>query len=173
MSFTASSSLSWRRPVMKTYAPSSTKSLAVASAMPEVAAVMTATFPSSFPITVLLSLWTECLAQAAAGADKLAGDPLGVARSQKGGDAGNVINLADAAERGLRDSAGLEVGADEACGVYAFALAHAGVDGGDADLLLAKFFGDDATDGGDRALGSGGGRGGGARHGGHAGDAAD
>src|SRR5260221_1088443 len=155
MSFTASSSFSLRRPVMKTYAPSSTKSLAVASAMPEVAAVMTATFPSSFPITVLLSLWTECLAQAAAGADKLAGDPLGVARSQKGGDAGNVINLADAAERGLRDSAGLEVGADEACGVYAFGLDHAGGDGVDADLLRAKFVGEDASDGVDRALGSG------------------
>jgi hypothetical protein len=32
-----------------------TKSLAVASAMPDVAAVMTATFPASFPMTVLPS----------------------------------------------------------------------------------------------------------------------
>src|SRR5260370_42225525 len=60
MSFTASSSFSLRRPVMKTYAPSSTKSFAVASAMPELAAVMTATFPSSFPITVLLSYLVGC-----------------------------------------------------------------------------------------------------------------
>src|SRR5262249_61938030 len=35
---------------MKMYAPSSTNSLAVASAMPDVAAVMTATLPSSLPI---------------------------------------------------------------------------------------------------------------------------
>src|SRR6478672_2250736 len=102
MSLTASSSLSLRRPVMKTYAPSLTKSFAVASAMPDVAAVMTATFPSSFPIAVLLriwlvvgpgplahryrqrALWTEELVQSAAGADKLAGDPLGVVASEEG-----------------------------------------------------------------------------------------
>jgi hypothetical protein len=60
MSFTASSSLSLQRPVMKTYAPFSTKSLAVSSAMPEVATVMTATFPSSFPMTVLLSYVVGC-----------------------------------------------------------------------------------------------------------------
>ena len=37
---------------MKTQVPSSTNSFAVASAMPEVAAVMTATFPCSFPMTL-------------------------------------------------------------------------------------------------------------------------
>src|SRR6267378_4540289 len=46
--FTASSSSFWRRPVMKTYAPSLTKSFAVDNPIPSVPPVMTATFPSSF-----------------------------------------------------------------------------------------------------------------------------
>src|SRR5229473_7258792 len=46
--FTASSSSFWRRPVMKTYAPSLTKSFAVANPIPSVPPVMTATLPSSF-----------------------------------------------------------------------------------------------------------------------------
>src|SRR2546423_653929 len=49
ISLTASSSASGRRPVMKTCAPSSTKSLAPASAMPVDPPVITATLPSSFP----------------------------------------------------------------------------------------------------------------------------
>src|SRR5882724_10604871 len=47
MVFTASSSSFWRRPVMKTYAPSLTKSFAVANPIPSVPPVMTATLPSS------------------------------------------------------------------------------------------------------------------------------
>ena len=97
----------------------------------------------------------ERLAEAAAGADQFAGDPLGVVGGEEGGDAGDVVHLADAAERGLRDGSLLEVGADEARGVYAFGLDHAGVDGVDADLLRAEFFREDAGDGVDRALGSG------------------
>src|ERR1700730_3909637 len=46
--FTASSSSFWRRPVMKTYAPSLTKSFAVANPIPSVPPVMTAILPSSF-----------------------------------------------------------------------------------------------------------------------------
>src|SRR6267143_3811516 len=46
--FTASSSSFWRRPVMKTYAPSLTKSFAVANPIPSVPPLMTATLPSSF-----------------------------------------------------------------------------------------------------------------------------
>src|ERR1700674_1511003 len=49
---TASSSSFWRRPVMKTYAPSLTKSFAVANPIPSVPPVMTATFPSSLPMIV-------------------------------------------------------------------------------------------------------------------------
>src|SRR6266436_2694115 len=45
--FTASSSSFWRRPVMKTYAPSLTKSFAVANPIPSVPPVITATLPSS------------------------------------------------------------------------------------------------------------------------------
>src|SRR5258706_16426135 len=48
ITFTASSSSFWRRPVMKTWAPSLTKSFAVANPIPSVPPVMTATFPSSF-----------------------------------------------------------------------------------------------------------------------------
>src|SRR5713101_7165904 len=46
--FTASLSSFWRRPVMKTYAPSLTKSFAVANPIPSVPPVTTATLPSSF-----------------------------------------------------------------------------------------------------------------------------
>src|SRR6516164_8056364 len=45
---TASSSSAWRRPVMKTWAPSATNRRAVARPMPLLAPVMTATLPSSF-----------------------------------------------------------------------------------------------------------------------------
>src|SRR6266481_6250340 len=48
IAFTASSSSFWRRPVIKTYAPSLTKSFAVANPIPSVPPVMTATLPSSF-----------------------------------------------------------------------------------------------------------------------------
>src|ERR1700733_6147307 len=41
----------WRRPVMKTYAPSLTKSCAVANPMPSVPPVMTATFPCNLPMS--------------------------------------------------------------------------------------------------------------------------
>src|SRR5262249_5300743 len=51
IAFTASSSCFWRRPVMNTCAPSSTKSFAVASAMPEVSAVRTTTLQASFPMS--------------------------------------------------------------------------------------------------------------------------
>src|SRR6266478_10182557 len=48
MAFTASSSSFGRRPVMNTYAPSLTKSFAVANPIPSVPPVMTAILPSSF-----------------------------------------------------------------------------------------------------------------------------
>src|SRR6266478_4854504 len=47
IAFTASSSSFWRRPVMKTYAPSLAKSFAAANPIPSVPPVMTATLPSS------------------------------------------------------------------------------------------------------------------------------
>ena len=74
---------------------------------------------------------------------------------EEGGDSGNVIDLTDAAERGLRDGGSLEGGADETRGVYALGFDHARVDGVDADLLRAKLLGEDAGDGIDCALGSG------------------
>src|ERR1700677_3756327 len=111
MAFTASSSLSWRRPVMKTYAPSSTNSLAVASAMPEVAAVITANFPSSLPIvSPVISLG---LAKAAAGKDLFPCKPTGVVGGKEDRHRGDVAGLSYATERGLGDERLLKVGADE------------------------------------------------------------
>src|ERR1700719_4133774 len=52
IALTASSSSFWRRPVMKTSAPSSTKRFAVANPIPSVPPVMTAVLPSSFLVTV-------------------------------------------------------------------------------------------------------------------------
>src|ERR1700756_5159117 len=49
ISLTASSRASWRRPEMKTWAPSSTNNLAPASAIPLDPPVITTTLPSSFP----------------------------------------------------------------------------------------------------------------------------
>src|SRR5216684_3616760 len=54
--FTASLSSFWRRPVMKTYAPSLTKSFAVANPIPSVPPVTTAILPSSFLVICLSPL---------------------------------------------------------------------------------------------------------------------
>src|SRR5882757_1803496 len=65
--FTASSSSFWRRPVMKTYAPSLTKSFAVANPIPSVPPVMTATLPSS-----LLGIVFPCSCRVLMGVEPLA-----------------------------------------------------------------------------------------------------
>src|SRR5882762_11338754 len=56
IAFTASSSSLWRRPVMKTRAPSSTKSFAIARPIPSVPPVTTATFPCNLLISSPLFL---------------------------------------------------------------------------------------------------------------------
>src|SRR5260370_17323609 len=66
IAFTAWSSSFWRRPVLKTYAPSLTKSFAVANPIPSVPPGMTATLPSSllgivFPCSCLLLMGVEPL----------------------------------------------------------------------------------------------------------------
>src|ERR1700758_15126 len=112
MAFTASSSLSLRLPVINTYAPSCTNSFAVASAMPDVAAVITATFPSSFPIAFSSSELDyfgyeksqrpaprkHCargagigLAEAAAGEDLLARKPAGIVRREEYSNRSDII----------------------------------------------------------------------------------
>jgi hypothetical protein len=48
-------------------------------------------------------------AKASAGAEELSGDPLRVVRGEEGGDGRDVIDLADAAERCLRDGGRVEV----------------------------------------------------------------
>src|SRR6202034_2313376 len=52
ISFTAASSSAWRRPVMKTYAPSATNRRAVARPMPLLPPVTTATLPSNLGMRV-------------------------------------------------------------------------------------------------------------------------
>src|SRR5712675_1610198 len=64
--FTASSSSFWRRPVMKIYAPSLTKSFAVANPIPSVPPVMTATLPSS-----LLGIGFPCSCRVLMGVEPL------------------------------------------------------------------------------------------------------
>src|SRR6266850_1652287 len=66
IAFTAWSSSFWRRPVMKTYAPSLTKSFAVANPIPSVPPVMTATLPSS-----LLGIVFLCPCRALMGVEPL------------------------------------------------------------------------------------------------------
>ena len=56
ISFTAASSSAWRRPVMKTYAPSATNRFAVARPMPLLPPVTRAIFPESLFVFVFMSL---------------------------------------------------------------------------------------------------------------------
>src|SRR5882762_4250194 len=53
ISFTAAVNSGARRPVMKTFAPSSTNTLAVARPIPLLPPVTRAVFPSSFPMDIL------------------------------------------------------------------------------------------------------------------------
>src|SRR6202040_910328 len=106
-------------------------------------------------MTLALSGLCARLAETAAGDDALAGDPLCVVGCKEGYDGGDVVDAACATEGSLRDEGLLEVGPDEACGLRAFGIDNAGVDGVDADLTRAKFLCEDASDGVECALGSG------------------
>ena len=75
----------------------------------EVAAVMTAVFPSSFPMMLfpfLLGLTAHAadmlISEAAAGMDEFTGDPVGLARSEEGRNRGDIIDLTDAGGRRWR-----------------------------------------------------------------------
>src|ERR1700677_1940736 len=110
--------------------------------MPDVAAVITATFASSFPMAGLLSYLLDwCvrpltsplsaedrvirnLAETAAYPNEFASNPLGVAGGEEGSYAGDVVPSADAAERSLCDGILLEVRTDEPSGVHTFGLDH-------------------------------------------------
>jgi hypothetical protein len=97
--------------------------------------------------------WLALQAGAAGGLDGLAVDPDGVVGGEEGGDAGDVAGLADAAERGRASHFLLEVAADEAGGVDAFGLDHAGVERVDANLAGSELLRERAGDGVHRALG--------------------
>src|SRR5229473_5057184 len=75
IAFTASSSSLWRRPVMKTQAPSLTKSFAMARPIPSVPPVMTATFPRNLLI-VFSAVTAGGLDPMAESADRLLLSPL-------------------------------------------------------------------------------------------------
>lgn len=62
-------------------------------------------------------------------------------RCKKRRNRGDVLRLADAAERGLRLGLFVEVAPDDAGRMYAFRLNHPGIDGVDANLPRAEFLG--------------------------------
>src|ERR1022692_5020982 len=67
------------------------------------------------------------------------GDPAGIRRSKKCRHGGDVLRLADAAQRSLRLDLFAEVALSDAGGMDALGLNHAGIDGIDANLPRAKF----------------------------------
>src|SRR5580693_2486125 len=95
------------------------------------------------------------LAKTAASKKSLAGKPGGVFRGQKDSDGGDIIWLADAAERRLRDGELFERRSDEAAAVGTFSLDYAGTEGVDPDLLRAELAGQHDGDGVDRGLSAG------------------
>src|SRR5712671_3001062 len=127
--------------------------------MPEVAAVITATFPFSFAISIppiaCLFFPARLLAQAAGGQELFAGEPGGVVGGQECGDGSDVFGLSGATQRRLADQFFLPVRTDEAGAHGAFGLDDAGVDGVHADLLWSEFAGENAGDSVDRAFGAG------------------
>ena len=82
---------------------------------------------------------TELQPSAARGLDGLAGEPCGVIGGEERGHGGDVVRLADAAERRICGSFLLEVAAHDAGSMSAFRLNHSGVKGVDADLARAQF----------------------------------
>ena len=112
--------------------------------------------PLNGAVRLLLSGVIMCwLAEATAGDDAFASEPLGVLGREESGDGGDVVYLAGATEWGLRDEAIREVGADEACCVRTFGYNEAGVDGVDANLLWTQLFCEHTCDRVKSALGSG------------------
>jgi hypothetical protein len=95
------------------------------------------------------------LAKTPAGKKSLAGKPGGVFRGQKDSDGGDIIWLADAAERRLRDGEFFELRSDEAAAVGAFSLDYAGTEGVDPDLFRAELAGQHDGNGVNSGLGAG------------------
>ena len=81
-------------------------------------------------------------------------DPGGIVRRKKGGNAGNVVGLAYAAERCVGLQLLLEVAADEPRGVDAFGFNHAGIQRVDANLSRTELLGECPGDGVHCAFGS-------------------
>src|SRR5258707_11040107 len=70
--------------------------------------------------------------------EPLAGDPGGVVGGQKHGDAGDIVGLAEPAQRRARHHVLLEIAADHTAGLGALPLHPAPRDRDDADLAPAK-----------------------------------
>src|ERR1700692_1980378 len=95
-----------RRPVITTWAPSSTKRLAVANPIPLLPPVMTATLPSSFFMIIFLRCMGRArgragleLRQAAIDGDLAGGHEAAVVRREKGGHRPDLRRIGHALER--------------------------------------------------------------------------
>src|SRR5258707_7066574 len=73
--------------------------------------------------------------------EPLAGDPGGGVGGQKHGDAGDIVGLAEPAERGARHHVLFEIAADDTSGVCALGLHPARRDGVDSEFSRARLGG--------------------------------
>jgi len=79
----------------------------------------------------------------------------GIGRGEVNRGGRDVVRLSDATKRGLRLDPFAEIAVGDACGVDAFRLDHAGVDGIDADFTGAQLLGEGSGDDIDSTLGGG------------------
>jgi hypothetical protein len=106
-------------------------------------------FVSNHRATVLATV----LASSASGVDELTADPAGVIRCEEHCCCGDVVRLANAAERRAGFGTLVEVRTDEASGVGSFGFDEAGVESVDSNALGSKLEREDAGDDVDGALG--------------------
>src|SRR5882724_7219750 len=66
---------------------------------------------------------------------------LGIRGGQVDGGGGDIVDLADAAERCLRNNSLFKISSQKTGGLDAFGDDHAGIDGVDADIACAEFLG--------------------------------
>src|ERR1043166_5219869 len=86
--------------------------------------------------------------------DGLSGDPRRVRRRKEGGDRGDVLGLADAAQRRLRFGLLAHLALGDAGSVDAFGFDHAGIDRVDSNAARAEFLRERARDRIDRTFGA-------------------
>src|SRR3954470_19733789 len=99
------------------------------------------------------ALRPQALEVAARGREPLAGHPGRIVGGEEDGDLGDVVGLAEAAERSARNELLLEIRTDDACGVRAFGFDAARRDDVDADLARPELGREHARQRIDRTLG--------------------